>query len=270
MLGRARAQSSSPSVPPAPKQSTVQAPAQPASGVQTPEGPPQAVRRTVTVTFDYDFSTYPPCSAKAKKKCIQQFNVYEVSAPKPIFLFTIPVPANAKGMVSGISGSSPNKRVFFTGPHRFGVSAKMARRTVSRIRISAWSSRKCCLMMPRHPRPRQAVHHLQNNAVLISRLRRQAFYGGRSMLRRYGPNQNSPINCNNFLLCGTRPRQRKNRRLRDSNRLGGGRVPLPIRREINDPRWHKGRIGEPATKNVTKALRLVVELDLSRSRAKGL
>ena len=126
MFGRARAQSSSPSVPPAPKQSTVQAPAQPAPEVQTPEGPPQAVRRTVTVVFDYDFSTYPPCSAKTNKKCIQQFNVYEVSAPKPIFLFTIPVPANAKGMVSGISGSSPTKRVFFTGPHRFGVSAKMA------------------------------------------------------------------------------------------------------------------------------------------------
>ncbi len=126
MFGRARAQSSSPSVPPPPKQSTVQAPAQPAPAAPTPEGPAQVVRRTVTVTFDYDFSKYPPCSAKATKKCIQQFNVYEVSAPTPIFLFTVPVPVNAKGMVNGISGSSPNKRVFFTGPHRFGVSAKMA------------------------------------------------------------------------------------------------------------------------------------------------
>jgi hypothetical protein len=125
MLARPSTQSSTPSIPPAPKQSAVQAPTQPAATAQTPEEPPQAVRRAVTVTFEYDFSKYPPCSAKVTKKCIQQFNVWEVSALKPIFLFTIPVPPNATGMVNEITGSSPTKRVFFTGPHRFGVSAKM-------------------------------------------------------------------------------------------------------------------------------------------------
>jgi hypothetical protein len=119
-------QSSTPSIPPAPSQSTAQAPTAPTSSAQTPEGPPQAVRRTVTVAFNYDFSKYPPCSATVTKKCIQQFNVWEVSADKPIFLFTIPVPVNATGLVKDISGTSPKKRVFYTGPHRFGVSAKMA------------------------------------------------------------------------------------------------------------------------------------------------
>lgn len=127
MLARQTTQSSAPSIPPAPSQSTSQAPTAPTSGAQTPEGPPQTVRRTVTVTFNYDFSKYPPCSATVTKKCIQQFNVWEVSADKPIFLFTIPVPPNATGLVKDITGTSPKKRVFYTGPHRFGVSAKMAR-----------------------------------------------------------------------------------------------------------------------------------------------
>jgi hypothetical protein len=81
------------------------------------------VMRTVNVKFDYDFSRFPACSAKITQKCVQQFNVYEVSA-KPIFLFSIPVPPNAKKKMTGITGSAPQKQSFFTGPHRFGVTAK--------------------------------------------------------------------------------------------------------------------------------------------------
>jgi hypothetical protein len=125
MLTGQTTQSSAHSIPPAPSQSTTQAPPASTSSAQTPEGPPQAVRRTVTVTFNYDFSQYPPCAAKVTKKCIEQFNVWEVSAEKPIFLFTIPVPSGATGVVKDITGTSPTKRVFYTGPHRFGVSAKM-------------------------------------------------------------------------------------------------------------------------------------------------
>ena len=125
MPAQLAAQASGKLTPPAPSQSTVQVPTQPASAAQTPEAPPQVVQRTVSVTFDYDFSTFPPCSAKVTKKCIQQFNVWEVSAPTPIFLFSIPVSPDAKGLVKGITGTATKKRALFTGPHRFGVSAKM-------------------------------------------------------------------------------------------------------------------------------------------------
>jgi hypothetical protein len=117
-------QSGDDSRPPAPTQSSKQAPP-PKPDAQTSSQPPQSVMRAVTVTFNYDFSQFPPCSVTVTKKCIQQFNVYEVSGSKPVFLFSIPVPANAKGKVNEITGSAPRKRAFFTGPHRFGVSAKM-------------------------------------------------------------------------------------------------------------------------------------------------
>jgi len=125
MPGHLTAQTSDKLTPPAPSQSSVQVPTQPVSATQTPEAPPQVVQRTVSVTFDYDFSTFPPCSAKVTKKCIQQFNVWEVSAPTPIFLFSIPVSPDAKGLVKGITGTATKKRALFTGQHRFGVSAKM-------------------------------------------------------------------------------------------------------------------------------------------------
>jgi hypothetical protein len=125
MPGHLAAQASGKLTPPAPSQSAAQVPTQPASATQTPEAPPQVVQRTVSVTFDYDFSTFPPCSTKVTKKCIQQFNVWEVSAPTPIFLFSIPVSPGAKGLVKGITGTAAKKRALFTGPHRFGVSAKM-------------------------------------------------------------------------------------------------------------------------------------------------
>jgi hypothetical protein len=95
------------------------------TGESKPAAPTQsAVMRSVTVKFDYDFTKFPPCSEKITKKCVKQFNVYEVSGDKPIFLFSIPVPPNAKGKMTGINGSAPQKHPFFTGPHRFGVSAK--------------------------------------------------------------------------------------------------------------------------------------------------
>lgn len=121
----AGAQSPGTSTPPAPYRVQLQAPRKSAPTAQTPDQPSQVVQRTVTVTFDYDFSKYPPCSTKVIKKCIQQFDVWEVSADKPIFLFTITAPPNRKGIVTGITGSTPKRRAFFTGPHRFGVSAKM-------------------------------------------------------------------------------------------------------------------------------------------------
>jgi hypothetical protein len=93
-------------------------------GPQQPLQPPQAVMRTVKVKFDYDFSRFSACSAKITQRCVQQFNVYEVSAKPPIFLFSIPLPRKTKGLVKGITGSGPQKRSFLTGPHRFGVTAK--------------------------------------------------------------------------------------------------------------------------------------------------
>src|SRR5271168_1889686 len=87
-------------------------------------------RHTVTIQFDYDFTNMPACSRKVKSKCIQQFNVYEVSGLTPIWLFSIPAPSGANKFVAGIKATSP-ARTLFPGPHRFGVSARTSEGTES-------------------------------------------------------------------------------------------------------------------------------------------
>lgn len=94
------------------------------SGQSKPRVLAQAtVMRTVTVKFDYDFSRFPPCSAKRTAKCIERFNVYDVSANPQVFLFSVAVPQNAKRKWTGITGSAPQKQPFPTGMRRIGVSA---------------------------------------------------------------------------------------------------------------------------------------------------
>lgn len=80
-------------------------------------------KHSISVTFDYDFTAMHACSKTVTKKCIVQFNVYDISGPKHYFLFSIPAPAGASGPVKGISGSSP-PLLFEPGKHLLGIAAK--------------------------------------------------------------------------------------------------------------------------------------------------
>ena len=79
---------------------------------------------SITVQFDYDFTRTPACTAKVTGTCVQTFNVYDISGDKPYFLFSVPVPPNAQGVMKGISATSP-RMLFAVGRHRIAVSAVM-------------------------------------------------------------------------------------------------------------------------------------------------
>jgi hypothetical protein len=98
---------------------------------------------TITVTFNYDFTHQPPCSAQIPQKtehkrrkgeeeqeeeCIQQFVVYDISAglAKRTKLMFIPAPPGAHGMVKGISGTTP-RLLFESGRHLIAVVAQTAK-----------------------------------------------------------------------------------------------------------------------------------------------
>lgn len=83
-------------------------------------------RQTITVTFDYNFGIIPACSSEVKLPCIQQFNLYDISAgiPNRVRLGSIPVPSGAKGLVKDISGTSES-HLFRSGKHMIAVSAQM-------------------------------------------------------------------------------------------------------------------------------------------------
>jgi hypothetical protein len=99
---------------------------QQASGTHTGPNPPPAgsAMHSISVQFDYDFTKTPACAAKVTTACIKTFDVYDISGDKPYLLFSVPVPANAQGLMKGITATSP-RMLFAIGKHRIGVSAQM-------------------------------------------------------------------------------------------------------------------------------------------------
>ena len=87
---------------------------------------PSGLKHCVTVSFTYDFAPMHACSAKVKRNCIDQFNVYDVSggADKRIKLFSIPAPAGAATVVKDITGRSP-LLTFEPGKHELAVTAQI-------------------------------------------------------------------------------------------------------------------------------------------------
>ena len=104
-----------------------QTPATPASpsAAKAAATPTPPAKHTITVKFDYDFSRSPACSANITTKCVQQFNVYDISGGPVhrIKLFPIPVPPNAIGQMRGITGTSPQLS-FEPGTHFLAVTAQ--------------------------------------------------------------------------------------------------------------------------------------------------
>jgi len=73
------------------------------------QGDTNSTHHSVTVKFDYDFSSTPACAPGQKEGCVQQFVVYDITAgsnvPNRVTLGSVNVPAGAKGSVKGISGT---------------------------------------------------------------------------------------------------------------------------------------------------------------------
>jgi hypothetical protein len=97
------------------------------SGQQNGGDQPQteSAMHTITIQFDYDFTETSACSANVKATCVQKFSVYDISGGKPYFLFAVPVPQDAHGLMKGITATSP-RMLFAVGKHRIGVSAQSA------------------------------------------------------------------------------------------------------------------------------------------------
>jgi len=80
----------------------------------------------ITFKFDYDFRVTPACSPNVTQECVQQFNLYEISAgiSKRMKLGSIPAPAGATGYVKDISVTT-DPLLWFPGKHKLAVSAQM-------------------------------------------------------------------------------------------------------------------------------------------------
>jgi len=82
-------------------------------------------KHSITVTFNYDFRLTPACTAGARKNCVQEFIVYDLSAgpTNRRRLASKPADSSATGNVKGISIASP-KLLFDPGKHLIAVVAR--------------------------------------------------------------------------------------------------------------------------------------------------
>lgn len=84
-------------------------------------------KHKITVHFNYNFDATPACSSsKSNRKCVQDFVLYDLSAgeAKRSLLMIIPVPPKPKGLVKGISATTP-PLLFEPGKHFLAVVARM-------------------------------------------------------------------------------------------------------------------------------------------------
>jgi hypothetical protein len=85
-------------------------------------------KHRITVTFDYDFTQTPVCSPTIGKTCVQQFNLYDISAgiTNRAKLMSFPVPGDANGLVKGITVTTP-LLPFKPGKHLLAVTAQLSK-----------------------------------------------------------------------------------------------------------------------------------------------
>jgi hypothetical protein len=102
-----------------------QAPVVQAPTAPRPAAPGAPQRHTITVKFDYDFTRTHACGPKNHDKfCVKQFDVYNLTQNGGRFkLFSFPAPRNAKTVVRGLSGTSP-ELPFSPGQHLIAVTAE--------------------------------------------------------------------------------------------------------------------------------------------------
>jgi hypothetical protein len=86
---------------------------------------PDASKHSIILKFDYDFRLTPACTSATKKNCVERFDVYDMSAgfAQRTKLASLPVPSEAKGLVKGISVTTPSL-LFETGKHLLAVTAQ--------------------------------------------------------------------------------------------------------------------------------------------------
>jgi hypothetical protein len=83
-------------------------------------------RHKVTVKFSYDFRHNPPCSATLTRGCVEQFNVYDISAgvAHRTKLMSIPVPSHVHHGMTRISATTP-PLLWEPGRHLLAVVAQL-------------------------------------------------------------------------------------------------------------------------------------------------
>ena len=80
----------------------------------------RACGSTVNLTWSYDYTGLPVCSATVTKNCMDHFEMHDATSGTPVLIAAVQNPVNASGKVTAITGTFQTSTL---GQRTFAVTA---------------------------------------------------------------------------------------------------------------------------------------------------
>lgn len=107
----------------------------------------RACGSTVSLSWSYDYTGVPVCSATVTKNCMDHFEMQDASAGTPVLIAAVQNPANASGKVTAISGTFQTSTL---GQRTFAVTA-VGRDNSGNLVSSDWTKCQGTFQVPPSP-----------------------------------------------------------------------------------------------------------------------
>lgn len=97
----------------------------------------RACGSTVTLSWSYDYTGLPVCSATVTKNCMDHFEMHDATGGAPVLIAAVSNPANATGKIPAVTGTFQTSSL---GQRTFAVTA-VGRDNAGNLVSSDWT--KC-------------------------------------------------------------------------------------------------------------------------------
>lgn len=107
----------------------------------------RACGSTVTLSWGYDYTGVPVCSATVAKNCLDHFEMQDATGGTPVLIAAVQNPANASGKISAITGTFQTSTL---GQRTFAVTA-VGRDNAGNLVSSDWTKCQGTFQVPPSP-----------------------------------------------------------------------------------------------------------------------
>lgn len=107
----------------------------------------RACGSTVTLSWSYDYTGVPLCSATVTTNCMDHFEMQDASGGSPVLIAAVQNPANATGKVPAITGTFQTSTL---GQRTFAVTA-VGRDNTGNLVSSDWTKCQGTFQVPPSP-----------------------------------------------------------------------------------------------------------------------
>jgi len=107
----------------------------------------RACGSTVNLTWSYDYTGLPVCSATVTKNCMDHFEMHDATSGTPVLIAAVQNPLNVSGKVAAITGTFQTSNL---GQRTFAVTA-VGRDNTGNLVSSDWTKCQGTFQVPPSP-----------------------------------------------------------------------------------------------------------------------